>query len=95
LGDQELIFFFFGTFTPPVLSVLWTWLMKIPTWPMKIPNMTKYGNIVLTTTTGRRVRYHLCLLVRVGGYIVKFSFLKQTPVTSSTSAAGLWFYTQI
>jgi hypothetical protein len=24
LGDQELIFFFFGTFTPPVLSVLWT-----------------------------------------------------------------------
>jgi hypothetical protein len=32
----------------------------------------KYGNIVLTTTTGRRVRYHLCLLflVRVGGYIV-------------------------
>jgi hypothetical protein len=28
--------------------------------------------IVLITTTGRRVRYHLCLLllVRVGGYIV-------------------------
>ena len=34
--------------------------------------LNKYGNIVLTTTTGRRVRYHLCLLllVRVGGYIV-------------------------
>jgi hypothetical protein len=32
----------------------------------------KYGNIVLTTTTGRRVRYHLCLLllVRQAGYIV-------------------------
>jgi hypothetical protein len=23
--------------------------------------LIKYGNIVLTTTTGRRVRYHLCL----------------------------------
>jgi hypothetical protein len=34
--------------------------------------LRKYGNIVLTTTIGRRVRYHLCLLlrVRVGGYIV-------------------------
>ncbi len=34
--------------------------------------LIKYGNIVLTTTTGRRVWYHLCLLlvVRVGGYIV-------------------------
>jgi hypothetical protein len=34
--------------------------------------LIKYGNIVLTTTIGRRVRYHLCLLlrVRVGGYIV-------------------------
>jgi hypothetical protein len=34
--------------------------------------LIKYGNIVLTTTTGRRVRYHLCLLLllRVGGYIV-------------------------
>ena len=33
--------------------------------------MIKYGNIVLTTTTGLRVRYHSCLLllVRVGGYI--------------------------
>jgi hypothetical protein len=33
--------------------------------------LIKYGNIVLTTTIGRRVRYHLCLLflVRVGGYI--------------------------
>jgi hypothetical protein len=31
----------------------------------------KYGNIVLTTTIGRRVRYHLylLLLVRVTGYI--------------------------
>ncbi len=34
--------------------------------------LIKYGNIVLTTTIGRRVRYHLCLLLRlrVGGYIV-------------------------
>ena len=34
--------------------------------------LIKYGNIVLTTTTDHRVRYHLCLLllVRVGGYIV-------------------------
>ncbi len=34
--------------------------------------LRKYGNIVLTTTIGRRVRYHLCplLRVRVGGYIV-------------------------
>ncbi len=34
--------------------------------------LIKYGNIVLTTTIGRRVRYHLCQLlrVRVGGYIV-------------------------
>ena len=34
--------------------------------------LIKYGNIVLTTTTGRRVRYHLCLLllVRQTGYIV-------------------------
>jgi hypothetical protein len=34
--------------------------------------LIKYGNIVLTTTTGRRVRYHLCLLllVRQAGYIV-------------------------
>jgi hypothetical protein len=37
--------------------------------------MIKYGNIVLTTTTGHRVRYHLCLLllVRLGGYIVNLS----------------------
>jgi hypothetical protein len=35
----------------------------------------KYGNIVLTTTTGHRVRYHLCLLllVRPAGYIVNLS----------------------
>jgi hypothetical protein len=35
-------------------------------------DLIKYGNIVLTTTTGRRVRYHLCLLlpVRQAGYIV-------------------------
>jgi hypothetical protein len=34
--------------------------------------LIKYGNIVLTTTTGHRVWYHLSLLwlVRVGGYIV-------------------------
>jgi hypothetical protein len=36
--------------------------------------LIKYGNIVLTTTTGHRVRYHLCLLllVRQTGYIVNF-----------------------
>ncbi len=34
--------------------------------------LIKYGNIVLTTTIGRRVWYHSCLLllVQVGGYIV-------------------------
>jgi hypothetical protein len=33
--------------------------------------LIKYGNIVLTTTIGLPVRYHLCLLllVRVAGYI--------------------------
>jgi hypothetical protein len=45
---------------------------------LKYPNnldqmklLIKYGNIVLTTTIGRPVRYHLCLLllVRVAGYI--------------------------
>jgi hypothetical protein len=37
--------------------------------------LIKYGNIVLTTTTGRRVRYHLCLLLLVHqtGYIVNLS----------------------
>jgi hypothetical protein len=37
--------------------------------------LRKYGNIVLTTTTGHRVRYYLCLLllVRLGGYIVNLS----------------------
>jgi hypothetical protein len=37
--------------------------------------LIKYGNTVLTTTTGRRVRYHLCLLllVRQTGYIVNLS----------------------
>jgi hypothetical protein len=37
--------------------------------------LIKYGNIVLTTTTGRRVRYHLYLLflVRQSGYIVNLS----------------------
>jgi hypothetical protein len=36
-----------------------------------IQMLIKYGNIVLTTTIGRRVWYHLYLLlrVRVGGYI--------------------------
>ncbi len=35
----------------------------------------KFKNIVLTTTTGRRVRYHSCLLllVRQAGYIVNLS----------------------
>jgi hypothetical protein len=39
--------------------------------------LIKYGNIVLTTTTGHRVRYHLylILIVRVGGYIVNLSDL--------------------
>ena len=37
--------------------------------------LKKYGNIVLTTTTGHRVWYHLCLLllVRLGGYKVTLS----------------------
>jgi hypothetical protein len=37
--------------------------------------LIKYGNIVLTETTGHRVRYHLylLLLVRLGGYIVNLS----------------------
>jgi hypothetical protein len=36
--------------------------------------LIKYGNIVLTTTTDRRVRYHLCLLkLRQAGYIVNLS----------------------
>ncbi len=37
--------------------------------------LIKYGNIVLTTTTGHRVRYHiyLLLIVRLGGYIVNLS----------------------
>jgi hypothetical protein len=37
--------------------------------------LIKYGNIVVTTTTGRRVRYHLCLLflVHETGYIVNLS----------------------
>ena len=37
--------------------------------------LIKYGNIVLTTTTGHRVRYHLCLLLLVcpTGYIVNLS----------------------
>jgi hypothetical protein len=37
--------------------------------------LIKYGNIVLTTTTGHQVRYHLCLLllVRPAGYIVNLS----------------------
>jgi hypothetical protein len=37
--------------------------------------LIKYGNIVLTTTVGRRVRYHLCLLllVRRAGYRVNLS----------------------
>jgi hypothetical protein len=37
--------------------------------------LIKYGNIVLTTTTGHRVLYHLrlLLLVRQAGYIVNLS----------------------
>jgi hypothetical protein len=37
--------------------------------------LIKYGNIVLTTTTGHRVRYHLCLLLLVhqADYIVNLS----------------------
>jgi hypothetical protein len=37
--------------------------------------LIKYGNIVLTTTTGRRVWYQSCLLllVRQTGYIVNLS----------------------
>jgi hypothetical protein len=37
--------------------------------------LIRYANIVLTTTTGHRVRYHLCLLLLVHqtGYIVNLS----------------------
>ncbi len=37
--------------------------------------LNKYGNIVLTTTTGHRVRYHLYILlvVHLTGYIVNLS----------------------
>ncbi len=37
--------------------------------------LIKYGNIVLTTTTGRRVWYHLCLifLVHEADYVVNLS----------------------
>ncbi len=37
--------------------------------------LIKYGNIVMTTTTGHRVWYHLCLLllVHLAGYIVNLS----------------------
>jgi hypothetical protein len=39
------------------------------------PLLIKYGNIVPTTTTGHRLRYHLSLvwLVRPSGYIVNLS----------------------
>jgi hypothetical protein len=37
--------------------------------------LIRYANIVLTITTGHRVRYHLCLLLLVhqAGYIVNLS----------------------
>jgi hypothetical protein len=37
--------------------------------------LKKYGNIVMTTTTGHRVRYHLCLLLLVhqADYMVNLS----------------------
>ncbi len=37
--------------------------------------LIRYANIVLTTTTGHRVRYHLCLLLLVHqtGYMVNLS----------------------
>jgi hypothetical protein len=50
--------------------------------------LIKYGNIVLTTTTGRRVRYHLylLLLVRVGGYIVNlFDFYSYSLIGKLTA----------
>ncbi len=51
--------------------------------------LIKYGNIVPTTTTGHRVRYHLCLLllVRLGGYIVNLEICQTFILTGSS---GNW-----
>ncbi len=57
--------------------------------------LIKYGNIVLTTTTGRRVRYPLglILLVRVGGYIVNlfdfYSYRIIGKLTAFFAASGV------
>ena len=57
--------------------------------------LIKYGNIVLTTTTGRRVRYHLCrlLLVRQAGYIVNlldfYSYRLIGKLTAFFAASGV------
>ena len=57
--------------------------------------LRKDGNIVLTTTIGRRVRSHLCLLlrVRVGGYIVNlldfYSYRLIGKLTAFFAASGV------
>jgi hypothetical protein len=69
--------------------------------------LRKYGNIVMTTTIGLPVRYHLCLLfrVRVGGYIVNLldfysyrligkltAFFEASGVQSAQSTSGGFFH---
>ena len=69
--------------------------------------LIKYGNIVLTTTIGRPVRYHLCLLllVRVAGYIANLldfysyrligkltRFFAASGVQSAQSASGFFHF---
>ncbi len=68
--------------------------------------MIRYVNIVLTTTTGHRVRYHLCLLLLVhqAGYIVNLSdfyswtdretdrFFAASGVLSAQSGRGFYHY---
>jgi hypothetical protein len=58
-----------------------------------IPLLIKYGNIVPTTTTGRRVRYHLSLLVvitsdRLHGEFVRLLFLQAHRETDRFFAAS-------
>jgi hypothetical protein len=69
--------------------------------------LIKYGNIVLTTTIGRPVRYHLCLLllVRKAGYIANLldfysyrligkltAFFAASGVQSAQSTSGGFFH---
>ncbi len=72
--------------------------------------MIKYGNIVLTTTTGHRVWYHLCLLllVHLTGYILNLSdfysyriigkqttFFSDSGVLSTQSDRGFFHYRRV